>query len=148
VSEKIYAWLLKLYPAHFREEYGASASQLFRDRLRAECGVFRRLWFWLDMIADLAISIPREHWRRKPSEPARAGSLRMAEEAVAAMTKRGGVVPAVFITLFVALGLMLGWLGNSKIRSPFRCAHPSGDCRDCALCTNREGRKTLGGATN
>jgi hypothetical protein len=38
----------------------------------------------------------------------------MAEAAVAAMTKRGAVVPAVFITLFVALGLMLGWLGNSK----------------------------------
>jgi hypothetical protein len=70
VSEKIYTWLLKLYPAHFREEYGASASQLFRDRLRAERGVFRRLWFWLDMIADLVISIPREHWDESPrSQP-------------------------------------------------------------------------------
>jgi hypothetical protein len=75
MSEKIYAWLLKLYPVRFREEYGASASQLFREHLRAERGGFRRLRFWLDVIADLAISVPREHWRRKPSEPAMGGSF-------------------------------------------------------------------------
>src|SRR5215469_1638825 len=65
MSEKIYAWMLKLYPAHFRQEYEASAMQLFRDRLRAERGVFRRLRFWLDVIADLAVSLPREHWRAR-----------------------------------------------------------------------------------
>ena len=36
MSEKIYAWLLRLYPRCFREDYGTSAMQLFRDRLRAE----------------------------------------------------------------------------------------------------------------
>ena len=59
MSEKIYAWLLKIYPVRFREDYGTAAMQLFCDRLRAERGIFRRLRFWLDMIADLAISIPR-----------------------------------------------------------------------------------------
>jgi hypothetical protein len=114
MSEKIYAWLLKLYPTRFREEYEASALQLFRDRLGAERGVFRRFRFWLDVIADLAISVPHEHWRREPSEPAMEGSFRISEEAVAAMKKRNAVAPAVFVSLFVVLGLTMGWLGNSK----------------------------------
>jgi hypothetical protein len=114
MSEKIYAWLLKLYPMRFREEYGASALQLFRDRLGTERGVFRRFRFWFDVIADLAISVPREHWRQKPSEPAMGGSFRISEEAVGAMTKRGALAPAVFVSLFVVLGLTMGWLGNSK----------------------------------
>jgi hypothetical protein len=114
MSEKIYAWLLKLYPKSFRGEYGASALQLFRDRLGVERGVFGRFRLWFDVIADLTISVPREHWRRKPSEPAMGGSFRISEEGVAGMTKRGALVPAVFLSLFVVLGLTLGWLGNSK----------------------------------
>ena len=35
MSEKIYSLLLRLYPARFRQQYGAEALQLFRDRLRA-----------------------------------------------------------------------------------------------------------------
>jgi hypothetical protein len=31
MSEKIYACLLRLYPIRFRQEYEASAMQLFRD---------------------------------------------------------------------------------------------------------------------
>ena len=31
MSEKIYAWVLRLYPIRFRQEYEASAMQLFRD---------------------------------------------------------------------------------------------------------------------
>ena len=36
MSEKIYAWLLRLYPSRFREAYGDEAVQLFRDRARDE----------------------------------------------------------------------------------------------------------------
>ena len=38
MSEKIYAWLLRLYPSHFRKTYGEEALQLFRDRARDENG--------------------------------------------------------------------------------------------------------------
>jgi hypothetical protein len=113
MSERIYAWLLKLYPARFREDYGASTMQLFRDRLRAERDGLRRLRFWLDVIADLAISLPREHWRQKSADPD-VGGYRLSEEAVTAMTRRSAVAPAVFISLFVVLGLTIAWLGNSK----------------------------------
>ena len=61
MSEKIYAWLLRLYPSQFRETYGSEALQLFRDRVRDEKGFFPCLRLWLDLIVDLAISIPREY---------------------------------------------------------------------------------------
>src|SRR5437667_5364142 len=62
MSEKLYAWLLRLYPAHFREDYGEEALRLFRDRARDERGFFPRLRLWLDLFCDLAISVPREYF--------------------------------------------------------------------------------------
>ena len=63
MSEKIYAWLLRLYPSYFRRAYGEAALQLFRDRSRDERGVFTGLRLWLDLISDLAVSAPREYRR-------------------------------------------------------------------------------------
>jgi hypothetical protein len=65
MSEKIYAWLLRLYPSHFRGAYGDAALQLFRDRSRDERGLFRGLRLWLDLLSDLAVSVPLEHRRGK-----------------------------------------------------------------------------------
>jgi len=113
MSEKIYAWLLRLYPGRFRDDYGTSAMQLFGDRFRAERGVFRRFRFWLDVLADLAISIPREHWRQNSVGP-NAEGYRLSEETVTALTKRGAVAPAVSLSVFVALGFTAAWLGNSE----------------------------------
>ena len=61
MSEKIYAWLLHLYPSRFREAYGSEALQLFRDRVRDEKGFFACLQLWLDLFVDFAVSIPREY---------------------------------------------------------------------------------------
>lgn len=61
MSEKIYAWFLRLYPSHFRETYGDEALQLFRDRCRNETGFFPRLRLWLDLLSDLAVSVPRQY---------------------------------------------------------------------------------------
>src|SRR5262249_16097978 len=63
MSEKIYACMLKLYPLRFRERYQSAAIQLFCDRLHAERGFLRRLRLWLDILGDLAISLPQEHRR-------------------------------------------------------------------------------------
>ena len=62
MSEKLYAWLLRLYPSHFRETYGDEALQLFRDRARDEKGLFPRLRLWLDLLLDATISLPREYF--------------------------------------------------------------------------------------
>jgi len=67
MSEKLYAWLLRLYPAHFRETYGEAALQLFRDRYRHERGLLPRLRLWLDLAGDLAISLPRQHRNARPA---------------------------------------------------------------------------------
>ena len=87
MSEKIFAWLLKLYPLRFREEYGASAMQLFRDRLQAEHGFFKRFRLWVDIIADLTVSVPREHQRPMHRESNTAG-YHLSEKAVSDICKR------------------------------------------------------------
>ena len=65
MSEKIYGLLLALYPAHFRHEYGAAARELLRDRMRAERGRLARARLWLDLLGDIAVSVPREYQRRE-----------------------------------------------------------------------------------
>jgi hypothetical protein len=67
MSEKIYALLLRLYPTRFRAEYGDEALQLFRDRARDERGFFPTLRLWLDLLADLAISVPSEYFHAQPA---------------------------------------------------------------------------------
>lgn len=114
MSERIYSWLLKLYPARFRREYGSSAMQLFRDRLKAERGILQRCRFWFDVISDLAISAPREHLGRSFTEPRMPGAFRISEEAVIAMTKRQAIIPALFVGAAVVLSLTIGWLGGSN----------------------------------
>jgi hypothetical protein len=66
MSEKIYAFLLRLFPSHFRKAYGEEALQLFRDRTRDEKGFFPSLRLWFDLLADLAISVPREYFYAEP----------------------------------------------------------------------------------
>src|SRR5215470_15637100 len=62
MSERIYRWLLRLYPSEFREAYSDEALRLIRDRARDEKGILSCLRLWLDLLADLACSVPREHF--------------------------------------------------------------------------------------
>jgi predicted permease len=50
--------LLYCYPAEFRHEYGAEMEQLFADRMESE----PRFRLWLETLADIAFSAPKEHW--------------------------------------------------------------------------------------
>ena len=67
MSEKIYACLLRLFPCHFREAYGDEALQFFRDRARDEKGFFPRILLWLDLLADLAVSVPHQYRYVRPA---------------------------------------------------------------------------------
>ena len=67
MSEKIYVLLLRLYPSHFREQYGAAALQLYRDRARDEKGFLSGLRLWTDLLADLVLSVPRQYLYVQPS---------------------------------------------------------------------------------
>jgi hypothetical protein len=113
MSEKIYAWLLKLYPHSFRKEYAAAALQLFRDRCRVERGPLARVRLWLDILTDLALSLPREHWRPDSDWPEVEGAFHLSEEAVCRLAKRD-LVHSLLFSLFIALGMTAGWLGNAN----------------------------------
>ncbi len=67
MSETIYAWLLRLYPSKFREAYGDEAMQLFRDRARDEKGLLPKARLWLDLVFDLAISVPGAYRTVQPA---------------------------------------------------------------------------------
>ncbi len=58
MSEKLYEFLLRLYPEHFRRTYGDEALRLVRDRARSEKGFLSGLRLWLDLLLDLAKSLP------------------------------------------------------------------------------------------
>lgn len=58
MCEQVYGWFLRLYPARFQEAYRDEALQLFRDRARDETGFLSSLRLWIDLLNDLAVSIP------------------------------------------------------------------------------------------
>jgi putative ABC transport system permease protein len=55
-AERIYRWLLRLYPRDFREEYGEEMSLLFRSRETNGPKL------WLQVVGDLLFHAPKEHW--------------------------------------------------------------------------------------
>src|SRR5207245_851601 len=124
MSEKIYACLLRLFRSHFREDYGDEALQLFRDRVRDEKRFFLRVRLWLDLLADLAISVPRQY---RYVRPALSG---------AAVQQRLEGAPAFFVLVDESLGpgalifgcalsmialslfsILLGYAGNHRLQS-------------------------------
>ena len=52
---------MRLYPSSFQRAYGEEALQLFRDRARDQKGFLSGLRLWLNLLGDLAISVPREY---------------------------------------------------------------------------------------
>ena len=65
MSEKLYALLFRLYPSQFRHAYREEAIQLFRDRSREEKGFLPTLRLWVDLLADLIVSLPKEYRRAR-----------------------------------------------------------------------------------
>ncbi len=120
MSEKIYALLLRLYPSHFREAYGDEALQLFRDRARDEKGFLPSLWLWLDLLADLAISVPREYGYVQPVLVGASAQHRLA--GVPAFYVLQGELPRLGALLFGSL-LSLVVLGTFWILLGHAASH-------------------------
>jgi len=80
VSFRFYRWLLRLYPAGFRENYAASLERQFLDELSDSSGRFALVMLWIRIFRDLSISVPVQAarevmrdsrhalrlWRRRP----------------------------------------------------------------------------------
>ena len=64
VSQRLYAFVLKAYPAEFRREYGPHMAQVFRDCHCAAENCDRPvvlMQFWLVTLLDLIKTAPKEH---------------------------------------------------------------------------------------
>jgi predicted permease len=59
-SLRLYRWLLKLYPAGFRENYAEPLEREFRDELNESAGAAALSILWIRLITDLAISVPSQ----------------------------------------------------------------------------------------
>src|SRR6185503_1784705 len=62
MSERVLALLVRLYPAAFRQKYREEALQLYRDRLRDERGLVRKLRLYCDLLEDAVTGLPLA-WR-------------------------------------------------------------------------------------
>ena len=60
--EKCYAFLLRLYPAPFREEYEREMRLAFRRRRRETSGVPERILLWFSIIRDTFVTAAQEHF--------------------------------------------------------------------------------------
>jgi len=114
MSDRVFALLVRLYPAAFRRKYQQEALQLYRDRLRDERGLVRRIALYRDLLLDAAVGVPLA-WRNSYGE---ATSARIAADASGMPTfhmlereplKPGSViVGCVFsIMALVAFGLVM-----------------------------------------
>jgi predicted permease len=59
---RVYRFLLYLYPAAFRAEYGEELRQLFAERQREATSWPARMLLWLNVLADLLASVMQTHW--------------------------------------------------------------------------------------
>jgi hypothetical protein len=139
MSEKIYAWLLRVYPASFRERYGEEALQLFRDRAHDETGFIPRLRLWLDLVADLAISVPREYYYFEPelvgaSADQRLGGIPSFVVIEGGSPRPGALLSGSVLTMLVltTCSIFLSQAGNYAPRRTFTASSQSHRYKDSA----------------
>jgi putative ABC transport system permease protein len=59
---RFYSALLRLYPASFRNEYGAEMRAVFGDRLRRTHGTPAKLKLWIGAVGDVVFNAAAVHW--------------------------------------------------------------------------------------
>jgi hypothetical protein len=135
MSEKLYAWLLRVYPSHFRKTYGDDALQLFRDRFRDEIEFFPRIRLWRDLLADLAVSLPREYRYVQPALIGASAQQRLDgtpsfQTLESESPRPEALLSAALLSLvaFVAIPVLIGHSGSYRPIGVWlaRPQHPNG----------------------
>ncbi|HLJ49704.1 MAG TPA: S41 family peptidase [Bryobacteraceae bacterium] len=131
MSERIYRCLLGLYPPRFREAYEEAALQLFRDRWRDERGFVSRVRLWLDLFADLAVSLPAEYRRGQPVVQQVADGLPSFQVLGDESPRRGALLAGGLLALVVLATFPMSipharnytaWKVSSRAMPPDGCA--------------------------
>ena len=134
MSEKFYAFLLRLYPARFRQRFQSEAVQLLRDRLRDEQGLQRKLRLWTDLFVDLVAGLPqayRNTYATVAPQPVGLPVFRTLEDE----PLRPGAIFMGSISAITALALFVLVMNHAS------AYHPSGSVQ-------RLGAAPAGSATN
>lgn len=127
MSERVFALLVRLYPAAFRRKYRDEALQLYRDRLRDERGLVRKMRLYCDLLEDAVNGLPlawRNSYNDARTAPAIANvsglpSFRILKEEP---LKPGSVVMGGLFSIvaLIAFGLVM------RLPSPHRFSKPGG----------------------
>jgi cation transport ATPase len=135
MSEKLYAYLLRLFPSAFRGRYEEEALQLLRDRLSIERGFFLRLRLCLDLITDTIGALPRAY-RNSYTDAAALALLTTHFSGVPSFRglqkepiRRGVIMMAVLLTMAV---LATFFICDSSTLSPDRPECSQVPYRSCA----------------
>jgi len=101
---RIYKRLLRLYPARFREEYGAEMERQFRDEDREARGGHQRTFLWLHALQDLITTVPVQRTREFVSDLKHALRLYRSRKlttllAVSALALAIGAATGIFSVL-------------------------------------------------
>jgi Peptidase family S41/N-terminal domain of Peptidase_S41 in eukaryotic IRBP len=95
--ERIYGWLLGLYPSTFREQYGAEAFRLYQDRLRDETGLYLRCRLACDLLVDSISGLPQAWRNARSAVPAPSPALKVAGVPSFLMLKQEPLRPATIL---------------------------------------------------
>ena len=131
-AERMYALLLRAYPADFRGAYGREMSLCFRD-LRRETGA-SGIRFWLEIVLDVARTAPalrvdalrarlnqRSHLEERPMKPmgilaVLIGLLQVVNAIIELANGGAAGFPGLVVSLAIIVGLLLVVAGVALLR--------------------------------
>jgi hypothetical protein len=128
MSEKIYVYLLRIFPSAFRRHYEEEALRLIRDRLNDEKGFLLRIRLSFDLIRDIVGALPQAY-RNSYAEVAAAASLTPQFDGVPSFRilqkepLRRGAIPTAGVLSVTALATFAFVMGHP---TPYRTAVQSG----------------------
>jgi hypothetical protein len=128
MSEKIYVYLLRIFPSAFRRHYEEEALRLIRDRLNDEKSFLLRIRLSFDLIRDIVGALPQAY-RNSYAEVAAAASLTPQFDGVPSFRilqkepLRRGAIPTAGVLSVTALATFAFVMGHP---TPYRTAAQNG----------------------
>ena len=140
-AERIYRVLLRAYPTSTREACGEDMVQLLVDRLRDADSSVAMARVWVEAIADIAVTAPREHVTRRRAVKVVEGpgleghrpltpDVRVAASPLLLVVilafARPGYYEPMFDDRIALMGLPFGMAALRPCRDPRDGRHPRG----------------------